>query len=88
VRTVSPSSDLFWQRLILEYDIKISNIRPSDIPTRAFKIVHELLLFTPMEIKYCLENVGFYDVKAYSSLPDLADVTSDTRMLAFICKKR
>jgi SAM-dependent methyltransferase len=87
VRRVSPMPDFFRQRLDLEYAIDVYR---QDSPTRvirSFRVVHHLVLFTPLEIAYCLERAGFGDITTYTALPEMAPATADDRMLAFTARK-
>ena len=56
-------------------------------PVTSFAVVHELLLFTPLEIASCLRSVGFRELRVLTSLPELQPAGEHDRMLAFVCRK-
>lgn len=92
VRRVTPKSDFFNQRLRLTYDVKI--FAQSPLPDSGFALLsdhfystHDLMLFTPQELRYFLEKIGFLDVNFRSSLPGMNPVVDKDRMLAVSCRK-
>jgi SAM-dependent methyltransferase len=87
VRKVTPFPDFFRQRLELEYNVDVYEAGAGSAKLRNFKVVHKLLLFTPQEIEYCLQQGGFRDIKVYTALPELTRATANDRMLAFACKR-
>jgi SAM-dependent methyltransferase len=87
VRKVSPSAGFFRQRLDLTYDIDVFSNDAHNKKLHSFSIVHKLVLFTPLEIEYCLKSAGFRDVAIYTALPDLAPATASDRMLAIVAQK-
>ena len=70
VRKVTPSADFFRQHLDLRYDIEVFGAEPGNDKRRGFSVTHELLLFTPLEIEYCLSQAGFANIAAHTALPD------------------
>lgn len=86
VRTVSPFSNFLEQRLDLRYDIGVFDRTGSSLLKR-FSVTHELMLFTPMEVRVCLESVGFEDVKILTALPELASAGAHDRMLAVTARR-
>lgn len=87
VRKVTPFPDFLQQKLALEYSIDVYNSDAPDRKVKSFTVVHKLVLFTPLEIEYCLKQAGFRDVRICTALPELAQATADDRMLAFVCNK-
>lgn len=85
VRRVTPKSDFLHQRLQLHYAIGV--FEPASTLKKSFSIVHELVLFTPLEVEFCLRRAGFRDVEVKTALPALAAATATDRMLAFTCHK-
>lgn len=83
VRTVTPSLDLLNQRLSLTYDIEVFEAWHADSDAKKFSVVHELVLFTPLEITYALTSAGFRNPTMRTALPSLGPVTERDRMLAF-----
>lgn len=93
VRVVTPRHDLFRQRLQLTYDIRIfadgvAERNGIGEPEEQFSSVHNLMLFTPVEILFCLERAGFTDARFHSALPDLKSAVEGDRMLAVTCRRR
>jgi SAM-dependent methyltransferase len=87
VRTVVPVADFLRQRLDLTYYIDVFHAGERNEKLKSFVVVHHLLLFTPLEIEYCLRQAGFSDLKMFTALPDLRPATCSDRMLAFACVK-
>jgi SAM-dependent methyltransferase len=83
VRTVTPLPDFLNQRLDLRYDIVVETAAGRN----EFSVLHQLVLFTPLEIMDCLEGVGFREVEVLTALPDLAAPDDASRMLAFTARK-
>jgi SAM-dependent methyltransferase len=86
VRRVTPAMDLLRQRLDLEYHVEIYE-GPTKRPAKSFTVIHNLTLFTPIEIELCLEQTGFKRTRMYTALPEMGVATADDRMLAFSCEK-
>jgi SAM-dependent methyltransferase len=87
VRKVVPVADFLRQRLDLTYYIDVFDPGERNEKLKSFAVVHHLVLFTPLEIEYCLRQAGFSDVKIFTALPDLRPATWSDRMLAFACVK-
>jgi SAM-dependent methyltransferase len=87
VRKVVPVGDFLRQRLDLTYYIDVFHAGERNEKLKSFVVVHHLLLFTPLEIEYCLRQAGFSDLKMFTALPDLRPATCSDRMLAFVCVK-
>lgn len=87
VRKVTPFSDFLNQRLDLQYDIDVYSTGGQPEKVKSFSVTHRLVLFTPLEIEYCLEQAGFRNIIRYTALPEMHQVTASDRMLAFTCTK-
>jgi len=87
VRRVTPLSDFLNQKLSLTYQIDVYPDGEQASIAKSFAVVHELVLFTPMEIAYCLERAGFKNVAMRTALPHLALATLSDRMLAVTAEK-
>jgi SAM-dependent methyltransferase len=87
VRKVTPAPDFLHQRLDLRYDVDVYGTGDRQEKLKSFTVVHQLVLFTPLEIEYCLGRAGFGDVKIQTALPELAEATATDRMLAFTARK-
>jgi len=87
VRKVTPSSDFLRQRLDLRYDVDVYGTGDRADKLKSFTVVHQLLLFTPLEVEYCLKQVGFDEINIRTALPELAEATATDRMLAFTARK-
>lgn len=85
-RTALPEWDFMKQELFINYEIEV---RPPKDPAAGSKyvIVHQLLLFTPLEIEYCLKHAGFDQVEVRTGLPEFQVAGPDDRMLAVSCVK-
>ena len=88
VRKVSPAWDFLRQRLDLRYDVNVYGTGARAEKLKSFTVVHQLVLFTPLEIEYCLKQAGFGDIKIRTALPELAEATATDRMLAFTARKQ
>lgn len=86
VRRVTPTPDFLRQRLDLEYRVDVYD-SGAKRAKRHFTVVHNLTLFTPIEIMHCLEQAGFKNVRMFTALPDLGEAKANDRMLAFSCGK-
>jgi SAM-dependent methyltransferase len=86
VRTVTPMADFLRQRLDLEYQIDVYE-GGAKRPTKRFTVMHNLTLFTPIEIEFCLGQAGFKNTRMYTALPEMAEAKANDRMLAFSCEK-
>jgi SAM-dependent methyltransferase len=84
-RTVSPSWDFMKQHLRLVYDVIVKNEDGSTYED--FKVDMDLKLYTPLELNYLLESVGFKEVKVKTALPDYLDADENSRMLIITCLK-
>jgi SAM-dependent methyltransferase len=83
VRKVTPVADFLNQRLDLRYDVAVEgSAEPME-----FSVVHQLVLFTPLEIRDCLESAGFREIEVLTALPDLAPATAGSRMLAITARR-
>ena len=87
VRKVVPTSDFLHQRLDLTYQIEVLDPRKQNEKIKSFSVVHKLVLFTPLEIEFCLGRAGFKRVAMLTALPELAPAKTNDRMLAFVCEK-
>ena len=84
-RTVSPSWDFMQQMLRLVYDVVIKNGDGSVYGD--FKVDMDLKLYTPLELKYILESVGFNNIEMKTALPDYTNADETSRMLLITCRK-
>lgn len=87
VRKVTPASDFLNQRLDLRYDVDVYSIESPPDKVKSFTVTHHLVLYTPLEIEYCLKQAGFGNISSYTALPEMAPATATDRMLAFACNK-
>jgi len=87
VRKVAPASDFLNQRLDLQYDIDVYSTGAQPEKVKSFTVTHQLVLFTPLEIEYCLKQAGFRNINVHTALPEMAQATASDRMLAFTCQK-
>lgn len=87
VRKVVPEWDFLRQRLNLRYDVVVHS-RPQRNQPKVFTVVHELLLFTPLEIEYALQQAGLTNIRIRTALPEVAEAKADDRMLAFTAEKQ
>lgn len=87
VRKVTPASAFLHQRLDLQYDVDVYETSGQFEKVKSFSVIHHLVLFTPLEIEYALQQAGFKNIKIHTALPELAPATATDRMLAFTCEK-
>jgi SAM-dependent methyltransferase len=86
-RKVVPRPDFLNQRLDLDYHIAVEQAAGQPAAT-SFTVTHELVLFTPLEVSFCLTQAGFADVAVRTALPELAPASADDRMLAFTAERK
>ena len=84
-RTVTPYPDFLRQRLDLRYDIRAEG--PGGGPADTVSVMHELLLFTPLEIESALRGAGFGEIEVLTALPELRPAGAADRMLAFTARR-